>query len=187
MFRAILIVVVLFGLAIPAASGQEEQRFEGAGMDVWVPGGWQVTETDDDVVLTNLPTDKPDWLATIEPGRVTAHLAPLSALVESGILTDDPAFLAGTYTGVALTTNAFMSAFSPTPSAEPLTYTISELVEEDGVWSVEMTIGGGKPVDLLIVVVEDAFVLTASAPRGELGQWRDVLNEIAAKAVAATA
>lgn len=39
MFRAILILTVLLGFAAPAA-GQGEERFQGAGMDVWGPDGW---------------------------------------------------------------------------------------------------------------------------------------------------
>lgn len=158
-------------------------------MNVWVPDGWQVTETDDDVVLTNLPAEKPDWLATIEPGRVTAHLVSLVSMESAGgneIPTGNPAFLAGTYTGVALTSIAFLSAFSPTPASDPLTYTIGEPVEEDGLLWVEMTISGGKPADLLIVIANGEFVMTASAPGGEMMEWRDLLFEIAARADAIT-
>lgn len=185
----ILVIVLTLGAAAPTAaqSGELSEQFTGAGLTVWYPAGWQAgpNEAGAQLILTNRGTASTGDMFITEPGLVSVSVASLETARASGLPTSNPEFLAGMYVGTMMMTHVFTSAFRA-PSTEPVDYVVSNLEREevDGrvmYWS-EIAISGAPPVDMLVIVVGENLVLTATTSGGELPQWKNLLFEIAARA-----
>lgn len=189
MKHIILIVSLMFCLVgLPAHAQEGTKTYTGQGITLHYPESWFLFEKENGVGLSNVALeDEPD-VAKVSPGLVTVRVLLLDTFDNVKSAETDPNFLLGYYTATYAQgyfwPEAFKAQFSgvETEGLE-LLIDIGEAENpfggEKSALMVRQTVSLVDSAEFFVILIEDSIVVAASAPAGELEQWRETIVDLA--------
>lgn len=171
---AVLIVMVLVG-AVPGLA-QDWQTYSGDWITFEYPDGWYVLKDDDgSISISNMPIDPDSEPFAVAAGQVTLDIRDLADMTSDELVMNnsDPFFTAGFSAGVLWMFAAFTTSFGGQEMTSTVYAVETATFGKSQAAVARFDLGVGDGVEMLLIVRDDDYSISAQAATGELAGWED--------------
>lgn len=171
---AVLIVMVLVG-AVPGLA-QDWQTYSDDWITFEYPAGWYTLKDEDgSVLLSNMPIDPDSEPFAVAAGQVTLDIRDLADMTSDELVMNnsDPFFTAGFSAGVLWMFAAFTTSFGGQEMTSTVYAVETATFGKSQAAVARFDLGVGDGVEMLLIVRDDDYSISAQAATGELAGWED--------------